>query len=235
MTLLEAIQSRHSVRKYIDKPIEDNLVRILQEKVNEVNAEGNLHIQLVTNEPKAFKGKMAYGVFSGVSNYFVMVGKKDSSTGSAQASLSERVGYYGEQLVLLAQTLGLNTCWVGLTYNNIKEAYEKGDDEKLCCMIVLGYGDDPGRNIKRKTAKQVSNVSTVTPAWFKKGVAAALLAPTAVNQQKFHFEYVCPHGDGVHRVKAERGFSLIGYTKMDLGIAKYHFEIGAGKENFEWI
>lgn len=227
MTLLEAIQSRHSVRKYIDRTIEENLVRILQEKVNEVNAEGNLHIQLVTNEPKAFKGKMAYGTFSGVSNYFVMVGKKDET-------LSERIGYYGEQLVLLAQTLGLNTCWVGLTYNNIKEAYEKGDDEKLCCMIALGYGDDSGRNMKRKTVKQVSNASDITPKWFRDGVAAALLAPTAVNQQKFHFEYVSPHGDGVHRVKAERGFSLIGYTKMDLGISKYHFEVGAGKENFEW-
>ena len=227
MTLLEAIQSRHSVRKYIDKTIEENLVRILQEKVSEVNKKGNLHIQLVTNEPKAFKGKMAYGTFSGVSNYFVMVGKKSDD-------LSERVGYYGEQLVLLAQTLGLNTCWVGLTYNNIKEAYEKGNDEKLCCMIAFGYGDDPGRNLKRKTVQQVSNASDITPAWFKKGVEAALLAPTAVNQQKFSFEYVGMKNNR-HIVKASKGFSLIGYTKMDLGITKLHFEIGAGKENFEWI
>ena len=236
MTLQEAIVARHSVRKYIDKPIEENLIKILQEKVDECNKIGNLHIQLVTNEPKAFKGKMAYGTFSGVSNYFAMVGKKADD-------LSERIGYYGEQLVLLAETLGLNTCWVGLTYNNIKEAYEKADDEKLCCMIALGYGDDPGRNLKRKTVEQVSNASDAstelstgaTPKWFRDGVDAALLAPTAVNQQKFHFEYVSPHGDGVHRVKAEKRFSLIGYTKMDLGIAKYHFEVGAGKENFEWV
>ena len=120
MTLLEAIKSRHSVRKYIDKPIEETLVSILQEKVDEVNEKGGLHIQLVTNEPKAFKGKMAYGTFSGVTNYFAMIGKKGDD-------LSERIGYYGEQLVLLAETLGLNTCWVGLTYNNIKEAYEKYD------------------------------------------------------------------------------------------------------------
>ena len=59
MTLLEAIQARHSVRRYIDKPIEDNLIGILQEKVYEVNEKGCLHIQLVTNEPKAFRGKMA--------------------------------------------------------------------------------------------------------------------------------------------------------------------------------
>ena len=226
MTLLEAIQSSHSVRKYIDKPIEEDLVSILQKKVNEVNAEGNLHIQLVTNEPKAFKGKMAYGTFSGVSNYFAMVGKKADD-------LSERIGYYGEQLVLLAEILGLNTCWVGLTYNNIKEAYEKGNDEKLCCMIALGYGDDPGRNLKRKSVQQVSNASDIAPAWFKKGVEAALLAPTAVNQQKFSFEYVGMKNNR-HIVKASKGFSLIGYTKMDLGIAKCHFEIAVGKENFEW-
>lgn len=228
MTLLEAIQARHSVRRYIDKPIEDNLIGILQEKVYEVNAKGCLHIQLVTNEPKAFRGKMAYGTFSGVSNYFAMVGRKADD-------LSERIGYYGEQLVLLAQTLGLNTCWVGLTYNNIKEAYEIDEDEKLYCLVALGYGDDPGRNVKHKSVSDVSNASDITPLWFRKGIEAALLAPTAVNQQKFRFEYVSPHGDGVHKVKAERGFSLIGYTKIDLGIAKYHFEIGAGKKNFEWV
>ena len=226
MTILEAIQSRHSVRKYIDKPIEEDIVRILQDKVCEVNEKGNLHIQFVTNEPKAFKGKMAYGTFSGVSNYFVMVGKKDET-------LSERIGYYGEQLVLLAETLGLNTCWVGLTYNNIKEAYQKGNDEKLCCMIALGYGDDPGRNLKRKTVQQVSNASDITPAWFKKGVEAALLAPTAVNQQKFSFEYIGMKNNR-HIVKASKGFSLFGYTKMDLGIVKYHFEVAVGDNVFDW-
>ena len=226
MNLQEAIEARHSVRKYIDKPISQDIIDILQAKIEECNKLGNLHIQLVTNEPKAFKGKMAYGTFTGVSNYFVMIGKKADD-------LSERVGYYGEQLVLLAQTLGLNTCWVGLTYNNIKEAYEKGNDEKLCCMIALGYGDDPGRNLKRKSVQQVSNASDITPVWFKKGVEAALLAPTAVNQQKFSFEYVGMKNNR-HIVKASKGFSLLGYTKMDLGIAKLHFEVVVGKENFDW-
>lgn len=228
MTLLEAIKDRHSVRRYIDKPIAPELVTLLQEKENKVNEAGNLHIQLVTNEPKAFKGKMAYGTFSGVSNYFVMVGKKADD-------LSERIGYYGEQLVLLAQTLGLSTCWVGLTYNNIKEAYEKNNGEKLCCMIALGYGNDPGRNMKRKGLTNVSNASETTPEWFNQGVEAAILAPTAVNQQKFFFKYEGTDENGIGMVKAERLFSLIGYTKMDLGIAKYHFELGAGKDNFKWI
>ena len=227
MTLHEAIKARHSVRKYIEKPIKSEIVSILQEKINEVNKDGDLHIQLVTNEPKAFKGKMAYGTFSGVSNYFVMIGTRSDT-------LSERIGYYGEQLVLLAQTLGLSTCWVGLTYNNIKEAYEKGTNEKLCCMIAIGYGDDPGRNVKHKRVEVLSNVNEKSPEWFRLGVEAAQLAPTAVNQQKFFFQYMGTDEKGVGLVKAERRFSLIGYTKMDLGIAKLHFEIGAGKENFRW-
>ncbi len=226
MTLQEAITARHSVRKYIDKEIPADIVTALQDKIAEYNKVGNLNIQLVLNETRAFTGMLSYGSFSGVRNYFVMVGKKG-------ADLDERVGYYGEQLVLLAQTLGLNTCWVGLSYRKVPEAYNVGKDEKLACMIALGYGETQGVSHKIKTIEQVSNASDLTPAWFMRGVEAALLAPTAVNQQKFSFEYV-GMSNNRHLVRAKKGFSMIGYTQMDLGIAKYHFEIGAGKNNFDW-
>lgn len=227
MTLQEAITARHSVRKYIDKEIPADIVTVLQDKIVEYNKVGNLNIQLVLNETRAFTGMLSYGSFSGVRNYFVMVGKKG-------ADLDERVGYYGEQLVLLSQTLGLNTCWVGLSYRKVPEAYNVGKDEKLACMIALGYGETQGVSHKIKTIEQVSNASDITPSWFKKGVEAALLAPTAVNQQKFSFEYV-GMSNNRHLVRAKKGFSMIGYTQMDLGIAKYHFEIGAGKNNFDWV
>jgi nitroreductase len=148
--------------------------------------------------------------------------------------LDERVGYYGEHLVLFAQTLGLNTCWVGLSYSKVPGTYVLEDEEKIVCYIAIGYGETQGVGHKVKTVEQVSNASDTTPSWFKKGVEAALLAPTAVNQQKFSFEYVGMK-DGHHQVRAKKGFSMIGYAKTDLGIAKYHFEVGAGKENFEWI
>ena len=227
MTLQEAITVRHSVRKYIDKEIPADIVTVLQDKIAEYNKVGNLNIQLVLNETRAFTGMLSYGSFSGVRNYFVMVGKKG-------ADLDERVGYYGEQLVLLAQTLGLNTCWVGLSYRKVPEAYNVGKDEKLACMIALGYGETQGVSHKIKTIEQVSNASDLTPAWFKRGVEAALLAPTAVNQQKFSFEYV-GMSNNRHLVRAKKGFSMIGYTQMDLGIAKYHFEIGADNTNFDWV
>lgn len=60
------------------------------------------------------------------------------------------------------------------------------------------------------------------------------MAPTAVNQQKFYFEYIGHKGNDKPKVRATKKFSLMGYTQLDLGIAKLHFEIGAGKGNFEW-
>lgn len=228
MTLLEAVDVRHSVRHYQNKPLPQKTINILQTKIEECNRNGNLHIQLVLNENKGFNGIMAYGRFSGVENYIVMAGKKSDS-------LDERIGYYGEQLVLLAQQLNLGTCWAGLSYSKVKRAYNLGKDEKIACMISLGYSADAGRNLRRKSIKDVSNADVFTPVWFLKGVEAALKAPTAVNQQKFFFEYIKPGSNGSHKVKAKRLFSFIGYTKIDLGIAKLHFEIGAGKENFEWI
>lgn len=227
MTLLEAISVRHSVRKYLDKEISSDIIAALRDKIEECNKIGNLNIQLVQNETRAFTGMLSYGSFSGVKNYLVMVGKKSKD-------LDERVGYNGEQLVLFAQTLGLNTCWVGLSYRKVPEAYNVGKDEKLVCMIALGYGETQGVPHKIKSAEDVSNASDITPSWFKKGVEAALLAPTAVNQQKFSFEYV-GMSNNRHQVRAKKGISMIGYTHIDLGIAKCHFEIGAGVKNLQWI
>ena len=229
MTLLEAIEARHSVRKYKDEPIPEEILVILRDRIREINEKAGLHIQLVTGEPKAFSGLMAYGSFSGVKNYLVMVGKKGDD-------LDEKIGYYGEQLVLLAQTLGLNSCWAGLSYSKIPGTYRLDEGEKIGCYIALGYGQTQGKGHKVKDIKEISNASDVTPIWFKKGFEAAILAPTAVNQQKFYLEYLgfqdhCK----VPSVSARSLFSMVGYSKIDLGIVKYHFEIGAGKENFKWI
>lgn len=227
MTIQEAIVVRHSVRAYKELSLAEEIVNLLEEEIAKLNEKGQLHMQLVLNEPKAFQGTIAkYGRFRGVNNYVVVAGKKTND-------LDERVGYYGEQLVLFAQTLGLNTCWVGLSYSKVPGTYVLDEGEKIACYIAIGYGETPGVGHKIKSVEQVSNASDATPSWFRKGVEAALLAPNALNQQKFSFEYAGMK-NGRHQVLARKGFSLIGYTQMDLGIAKYHFEVGAGKDNFEW-
>ena len=150
--------------------------------------------------------------------------------------LDEKIGYYGEQLVLLAQTLGLNTCWAGVSYSRIPGTYVLEDDEKIALYIALGYGQTQGKAHKVKSAKDISNASDLTPKWFNRGVEAALLAPTAVNQQKFYIEFLGFRDySRVPKVTARPLFSMVGYSKIDLGIVKCHFELGAGKENFEWM
>lgn len=218
MDLIQAMRERHSVRSYIKRPIDGEVKERLQVEVDACNSESGLRIQLVLDEPKAFDSFMAhYGKFSGVENYVVLVGKKGED---------EKIGYYGERLVLTAQSLGLNTCWVAMTYKKIKTAFTVGKGEKVYCVLALGYGATCGVEHKNKSVEDVSDVKN-PPEWFLNGVEAALLAPTAMNQQKFTFSLV---GDGVS-AKAGVGF----YSKIDLGIVKYHFELGAGKSAFEWI
>lgn len=220
MSLQEAIRVRHSVRQYTDQPIDNETIATLQEKIQALNAESGLHIQLVTNEPQAFDSFMAhYGKFSGVRNYFALIGSDDN--------LDERCGYYGEQLVLLAQQLGLNTCWVGMTFKKVVKVLDIRKGEKLTAVIALGYGQTQGVAHKSKTISEVASWQGDMPDWFRRGVECALLAPTATNQQKFRFELL---GDKM-RITTAWGF----YTKMDIGIVKYHFEVGAGVEHDIWL
>lgn len=221
MDLCEALALRHSVRRYENRPLAPAAAEALEALIARLNEESGLHIQLVKNEPKAFDSAMAhYGNFTGVSNYFALIGKKGPT-------LEERCGYYGERLVLEAQRLGLNTCWVALTFKKIPEAYTVAPGEKLVIVIALGYGETQGKPHPSKPAALLGDLSGNEPDWYKAGVEAAALAPTAVNQQKFRFVYE----NGQVRAKPGVGF----YTKTDLGIAKLHFELGAGKGPEIWL
>lgn len=220
MDILEAIEKRHSVRSYSDKPVDGEIRRKLDGYIAECNRASGLNIQTVYDDKAAFDCFLAhYGKFSGVSNYIALVGSGDD--------LEEKCGYYGERIVLYSQTLGLNTCWVALTFKKkvVRIRLDKG--EKLCAVIAFGYGTTSGVAHRSKPREKVMRVNGEPPEWFIKGVDAALLAPTAVNQQKFMFEL-----NGDNRVKLIRGKGF--YTAIDEGIVKYHFEVGAGRDNFIW-
>ena len=110
----DAIRNRHAVREYYNRTIDASTAAQLNEEIARCNEEGGLHIQLITDEPRAFGGQMArYGKFNNVKNYIALAGKKDPG-------LEEKIGYYGERIALKAQILGLNTCWVALTFSKRK-------------------------------------------------------------------------------------------------------------------
>ena len=215
MEILEIMQRRHSVRQYTDRPIEPEKRAVLDALTQEINRKAGLSVQIVYDDPTCFDSFMAhYGKFTGVRNYIALIGKKSPN-------LDETLGYYGEELVLKAQELGLNTCWVALTHGKSKAVVGKG--EKEVCLIALGYGVTQGMEHKSKPMQELYTCAEPVPDWFLQGMDAVLLAPTAMNQQKFRFALL---PDGTVKATCGSGF----YTKLDLGIVKYHFETVTGKK-----
>lgn len=213
MEIIELMKERHSVRQYTDKKIEKEKREVLNALIAKINQKAGLHIQIIYDEPKCFNSMMAhYGKFDGVNNYIALVREKSKP--------DEALAYYGEQIVLKAQELGLNTCWVAMTHGKSKAQIDKG--EKLVCLISLGYGKTAGAAHKSKKLSEVCNYKKDMPEWFLSGMEAALLAPTAMNRQKFYFELL---PDNSIKITCGRGL----YTKLDLGIVKYHFEVVSGK------
>ncbi|HBT95859.1 MAG TPA: nitroreductase [Coriobacteriia bacterium] len=243
MGLDRAVEERRSIRRYVDKPIDASVLDALDAYVAECNREGGLRMQLMRNETKGFKGIIGRVNFTGVSNYLALVGPDD-------AELDEKCGYWGEKVLLRATQLGLGSCWFGGGFK--KSAIELAPGERGVIAIALGYPAQEGRVHK---SKDISTLAVVqpgkTPDWFARGARYAQLAPTARNQQSFRLtllaegdadgdvstsaaaDDVTGGSDGKSRVKAESLGGML--AALDLGIVKYHFEVGAGIENFVWV
>ena len=217
MTIMEAIDARHSVRAYKDMPIPQETRDQLDAFVSGCNEESGLNITVRYDDPDGFDSKLAhYGSFSNVKNYIILKGSK-------RTEFDFECGYYGEKIVLYAQQLDLNTCWTALTFNKKRVKALVPGGEKLCMVIALGYGETQGTPHKSKSLHDVIDVKGGMPEWFVAGVESALKAPTAVNQQKFCF--MLENDEPSVKV---RGIGT--FTKVDLGIAAYHFEAATGKK-----
>ena len=221
MTIKEAVKQRHMVRKFTDKPIPADLAELLNARIAENNAAHGLNLKLVTGNSDGIGGMAKMLLTKTVHSYIVLAGKD-------RADLDEKLGYCGADLCLYAQTLGLNTWWVGGMFSGkgaMKHLETK--DVRVNGVIAIGYGQTQGVPHKSKTAAEISQYNGAAPQWFLDGVEALLCAPTALNKQPY---MVKGDGDRVSLTAGEGHFAGI-----DLGIGKYHFEVGAGKDNFHWI
>ncbi len=220
MSEIEAIKERHSVRNYKAQRIEEDTVALIRQKIDELNEESGLHLQYIEDAGKTYNKLLnrTAGLNSAPS-VIACVGSESIE------NLEEKVGYYGEKLVLYAQTLGLNTCWAGI-FSRKKIPVEIGSGEKLVISIAIGYGENQGKDHKSKSVDQISQAAGERPDWFDKGIEMALLAPTAMNQQSFVIKL---NEDESVEFIDKGGF----FSKVDLGIVRYHFEVGSGR-NCGW-
>jgi hypothetical protein len=223
MTIEQAIGKRHSCRSYSAAPVSEGDQLILRREIDKINTESGLHVQLMLDEPGGFSRFATFGTFHGASNYLAMVGP--SKPGS---ETEEKIGYYGERLVLLAVTLGMQCCWGKMTYRKSSKVNVR-PGEHFSCAISIGYpaADANMFEHKSKPIEQLCDCVEPMPDWFRKGMEAVLKAPSSTNKQPVLF-----HLDKAGRVTADYKPTLYSFP-VDLGIAKYHFEIGSGGHKVE--
>ena len=221
MNFTEAMRTRHTVRKYKNIPLSEEIVEQLTERVKVNNEQHGINISLVTDNTEGLPGIIKLVMAKNAKNYFILAGPDLPDT-------DEKLGYASADLMLYAQTLGLNTWWIGGMYsrNNVKKNASEAGQKKVIGIVVIGYGENQGKPHKSKTVDEISHYDGDMPDWFRAGVEATLLAPTAINRQSFS---ISGKGNQVSMNYKEGAFS-----GADLGIGKYHFELGAGKDSFEW-
>lgn len=219
MTKLEAIKARHAVRNYTTQPLTASVIDKINKEIENCNQLGNLHIQLITQDKDTFKSLCPlFGRFKNVNNYIALVAPKE-------ANYYERCGYYGAQLMIKVQQAGLNSCFVTNTYNPKKCPIIINPNEELVGVIAIGYGVDNGTPHKSKQMEHLCK--PCNDKWFIDGMNAAMLAPTGLNKQNFFIEAT----ENIVSICNKKNNPM---SQIDSGIVKYHFEIGAGKENFTW-
>lgn len=218
MTIQEAIHARHVVRKYLDKPLPVDVVKLLDERIAENNRRHGISMKLVVNDGKAVPAffRLLFHA-KGVNNYLILSGADTPDT-------DRMLGYAGIDVMLYAQTLGLNTWWsASFSRSHVKKS---ADGTRISGIIAIGYGDGQGVPHKSKTIDEVSRYEGDMPEWFVAGVKSALLAPTALNRQAFMLV-----GEG-HDVSLS--YRRDKWSETNIGIIKYCFEVGAGIEHFAW-
>lgn len=227
MDLKEAAAVRISRRSFIG-PIGEEDFMYLQGLAEKYSRLAEVEIGLFHGLAPCFRGFQAsYGMFSGVEDGFLLGGEHHTM------DHLEKLGYYGEFLVLEATARGLGTCWVGGTYR--KDMLPPSSPDPVDCIIVVGKVEPRKwkekaiyRMVHRasKTVEQMYHADELPPEWFIRGVECARLAPSAVNRQPVTFYWK----DGRAAASVP---DMQGLHPVDLGIAKAHFALAAGGE-WQW-
>lgn len=220
MTIKEAVKERHMVRQYTDEAIPPDTLELLRGRIAASNESFHLNLALAAGNSDGIGGMAKLLLSKTVHNYLILAGRD-------APGLDEKLGYCGADFLLYAQTLGLNTWWVGGMYS-AKGALKNLDrkDLRVNGVIAVGYGQTQGVPHKSKAPAEISKYHGEPPQWFRNGVEALLYAPTALNKQPYMVK-----GEG-RKVWITAGSGR--FSGIDLGIGKYHFEVGAGRENFQW-
>lgn len=234
---IESEKYRVSRRVYIEKQLEKQDINNLKELIKKINEESGFNFQLIEDCSKLFKGFSAsYGMIKGLNSCIALVGNSNIE------NFRNKIGYYGEMLILEATNMNLGTCWIGGTYNKneCEESIDIKKGEELVCVIAVGYtleNKSMRETIIAKINRGRKNFDEILlekdmnlPDWVKEGINSVIKAPSAINKQPVGYSFKN------NVVKAYTTKENHGYEELDLGISMLHFQIGAKRKghNGEW-
>ncbi|WP_169275053.1 nitroreductase family protein [Bifidobacterium moraviense] len=245
--LIDAIDIRTTIRAYDPDKIEDDQARQLSMTLDAVNMLADLNIQLVRNQPKVFAEANASGHYTNAANYLAIVGPRNDD------EARERGGFYAERVVLAATLYGLGTGWVVGSWDKAEAARHcrVTNSQEIYAGVVIGHPQNhltytakkfeelteiqrthrPTKSFEELTRTMSDEARAAAPQWFRDGMAAVAKAPSARNTQPILFSWDPETGTVVASIDPE----LDGpYALNDLGIAKLHFQLGAGTGEWGW-
>lgn len=231
MTKQDAINIRSARRKYLATPIESSLLDSIKTSMDNYNTQGNIRMEIALASNKQEGGYwQSESTIYGAHNFICLI-----SNGVDKYNL-ERLGYWGEMLVLDLTTMGLGTCWIGSQQPKTNIPLSK--TENIVCIIAFGYTRKRKSlkelllhklsHRKNKPMHELYTHSDKQPNWFLQGMEAVKKAPSSMNKQPVMFYY--NENGYVTAISTNQSMP----AALDLGIAKAHFELGVGSGTWTW-
>lgn len=239
---LQLLHNRHSVRAFATDTIDNALLNKLKAEVTMTNThQHGLKFKIVTGDPEPFKAfSRSYGSFINPRDYLAAV------VDTAVENVYERAGYFAEQFVIKAVSLGLATCFVGGTFNEGKVKVPLRAGEKVLFVVLFGYPLGKERFLSKLTAK-ITHSKKMTLADFfvpkenlkealarfpmlQRGLEGVACAPSALNKRPVRVRL-----DGKEGNLSPCAFVEHPDPKnlIDLGIAKFNYNFATSTE-CEW-
>lgn len=248
-SITEIIKSRYSCRTFDSKNIENETLNKLNDYIEKINEEAKsakinsrfLYVSSKENSNKSISKLGTYGVISGAESFIIGIADKDNHD-------ALKFGYLYEKLILFATDLGLNTCWLGGTFN--KNDFQQNssllENEFIPIVSPVGYKKSKPRIFETAMRAVVgaNNRKPWNELFFDENISKPLnesadkyavplqmvrLGPSASNKQPwriiknrnmYHF-FIC----------RTKGYGVMSFDMQmnDIGIAMCHFELSSNQ------
>lgn len=247
----DLITRRMSTRTYSDKMVNEEDREALLEFTRPLECD-LYRFAIVDYAMSEGKKLNTYGLIRNAKTLLVAIGRRSLARDNKAAV---DFGYDFEKIILKATDLGIDTCWMGMSYKEdaLRELAGVGNDERIVMASPIGYskGDNILDKLTRYSIKAHKRLSfesifshgkigvpltelkderyRICLEMLRRSPSAGNAQPWRVVQTEGGFDFYSKAKKIYDNLKDKR----IDFTYNDMGIAKCHFELTALKYNLK--